>query len=131
MCKFEDRGIFLSEISSRGAKVPLKMHENIINFKALPIFFAQRGFMGIFKMSFLIPCRTKLHKKSFDINFFRVQPFSYQPTSERRIPNVNIFCRLFQRVCTDALTIAGLGHEACSLLLQNKVQGMRSVLHVQ
>ena len=29
---------FLSEISSRGAKVPLKINENIINFKALPIF---------------------------------------------------------------------------------------------
>ena len=41
--------------------------------------FAQRGFMGIFNMSFLIPCRTKWHQKSFDINFFRVQPFSYQP----------------------------------------------------
>ena len=38
VCKFEGRGIFLSEISSREAKVPLKMHENIINFKALPIF---------------------------------------------------------------------------------------------
>ena len=28
---------FLSEISSRGAKVQLKMHENIINFIALPL----------------------------------------------------------------------------------------------
>ena len=37
VCKFEGRGIFLSEISSRRAKVPLKMHENIIIFKALPI----------------------------------------------------------------------------------------------
>ena len=27
---------------------------------------------------------------------------------ERRIPNVNRFCRLFQRVCPDDLTIAGL-----------------------
>ena len=38
VCKFDGRGIFVSEISSRGAKVLLKMHENIINFKALPIF---------------------------------------------------------------------------------------------
>ena len=38
VCKFEGRGIFLSDLSSRGAKVPLKMNENIINFKALPIF---------------------------------------------------------------------------------------------
>ena len=37
-CKFEGRGIFLSDLSSPGAKVPLKMNENIINFKALPIF---------------------------------------------------------------------------------------------
>ena len=36
--KFEGRGNFLSEISRRGAKVPLTMHENIIKFKALPIF---------------------------------------------------------------------------------------------
>ena len=57
VCKFECRGIFLSEISSRGAKVPLKMHEN--NYHKLQSsanFFAQRGFMGIFNMSFLIPC---------------------------------------------------------------------------
>ena len=37
-------------------------------------FFAQRGFMGISNMSFLIPCRTKWYQQSSDINFFRVWP---------------------------------------------------------
>ncbi len=35
--------------------------------------------MGIFNMLFVIPFCIKWHQKSFDINLFRVQPFSYQP----------------------------------------------------
>ena len=46
VCKCEGCGIFLSEISSRGAKVPLKMNENIIQFKALPIFLPKRDSWG-------------------------------------------------------------------------------------
>ena len=38
--------LFLSEISSRGAKVPLKMNENIIKFKALPIFLPEGDSWG-------------------------------------------------------------------------------------
>ena len=41
--------------------------------------FPQIRFMGIFNMLFVIPFCIKWHQKTFDINFFRVQPFSYQP----------------------------------------------------
>ena len=41
-------------------------------------FFAHKGFMGIFNMSFLIPCRTKWHQKSFDVIFSGFNP---SPTS--------------------------------------------------
>ena len=37
----------------------------------------------------------------------------------------------FQRVCTDALTIAGLRHEACHLHLQSRVQNIVSGLHMK
>ena len=69
---------FKRDIQPRGkstAKNAWKYHK----LQSSANFFAQRGFMGIFNMSFLIPCWTKWHQKSFDINFFRVQPFSYQP----------------------------------------------------
>ena len=46
--------------------------------------FPQIRFMGIFNMLFVIPFCIKLHQKSFDINFFRVQPFSYQPMTGRQ-----------------------------------------------
>ena len=38
---------------------------------------------------------------------------------------------IFQRVCTDALTIAGLRHEACHLHLQSRVQNIISGLHMK
>ena len=74
VCNFEGRGIFFKRnIQPRGkstAKNELKYHK----LQSSANFFAQRGFMGIFNMSFLIPCRTKCYQKSFDINFFRVWP---------------------------------------------------------
>ena len=83
---------FKRDIQPRGkstAKNAWKYHK----LQSSANFFAQRGFMGIFNMSFLIPCRTNWHQKSFDINFFRVQPFSYQP-----------ICKLNQQI--HALTLA-------------------------
>ena len=100
VCTFEGRGIFVSEISSSGAKVPLTMHENIINVKALPIFLPKGDSWGF--SSFLIPCRTKWHQKSFDINFFRVQPFSYQPISTQSLDGTHrtqYHILLFRRGC--------------------------------
>ena len=75
---------FKRDIQPRGkstAKNAWKYHK----LQSSANFFAQSGFMGIFNMSFLIPCRTKWHQKSFDINFFRVQTFSYQPIVTQRI----------------------------------------------
>ena len=42
-----------------------------------------------------------------------------------------IILYIFQRVCTDALTIAGLRHEACHLHLQSRVQNIVSGLHMK
>ena len=71
---------FKRDIQPRGkgiAKNAWKYHK----LQSSANFFAQRGFMGIFNMSFLVPCRTKWHQQSYDIIFFRVQPLSYQPMS--------------------------------------------------
>ena len=40
-------------------------------------------------------------------------------------------CYIFHRVCTAALTIAGLRHEACHLHLQSRVQNIISGLHMK
>ena len=47
VCKFEGRGIFFKRDIQPRVKRSAKMHENIINFKALPIFLPKgdsRGF---------------------------------------------------------------------------------------
>ena len=60
----------LSSLWLKVAKSAWKYHKLQSSAK----FFPQMGFMGILNMWFLIPCRTKWHQKSFDINFFRVWP---------------------------------------------------------
>ena len=55
VCTFEGRGIFLSEIFSRGAKVPLKINENII-FQSSANFLA-KGIHGDFE--YVIPDTPK------------------------------------------------------------------------
>ena len=87
VCKFEGRGIFLSEISSRGAKVPLKMNENIINFKALPIFLPKGDSWGFSICHSWYLAEQNDTKKALILifsGFDQQSEFSYQPkiTSE-------------------------------------------------
>ena len=65
----------LSSLYLKLAKNAWKHHK----LKSSVNIFPQIRFMGIFNMSFMIPFCIKLHKKSFDIIFFRVQPFFYSP----------------------------------------------------
>ena len=69
--------IYLSSFFLKVAKNACKYHK----LQSPAKFFPQIRFMGIFNMLFVIPFCINWHQKSFDINFFRVQPFSYQPNS--------------------------------------------------
>ncbi len=67
--------IYLSSFFLKVAKNACKYHK----LQSPANIFPQIRFMGIFNMLFVIPFCINWHQKSFDINFFRVQPFSYQP----------------------------------------------------
>ena len=75
---------FLSEISSRGAKVQLKMHENIINFKALPLFLPKGDSRGLSICHSRYLAEQNDTKKAlilFFSGFDQKSEFSYQPIS--------------------------------------------------
>ena len=59
------------------------MHANIINFKALPKCFPKYDSWGFLICYSWPPFCINWHQKSFDIIFFRVQSFSYQPRQPR------------------------------------------------
>ena len=74
---------FLSEISSRGAKVPVKMYEYIIKFKALPIF-CPKGIHVDFQYFIPDTLPNKMIPKRFDVifcGFDQQSELSYQPMS--------------------------------------------------